>query len=103
VGRQVRVLVATAVFAAREAQGVSTRGMEGAREEGTREEDTREEGTREEGTREDASGLDAGESIKADEPRLTLLHIATSGRQELTAHPAPPTGLVFANSGLAPF
>ena len=25
---------------------------------------------------------------------------ATSGRQELTAHPAPPTGLVFADSGI---
>lgn len=34
------------------------------------------------------------------EARLGLLEIATSGRQELTAHPAPPTGLVFVDSGV---
>jgi hypothetical protein len=33
-------------------------------------------------------------------PGSTLLRMATSGRQELTAHPAPPTGLVFADSGI---
>ena len=34
------------------------------------------------------------------EARLGLLGIATSGRQELTAHPAPPTGLVFVDGGV---
>ena len=53
--------------------------------------------------RECGSGDATGDVEEGDDdvaPGSTLLRMATSGRQELTAHPAPPTGLVFADSGI---
>eukprot|EP00900_Chrysochromulina_parva_P019014 jgi/Chrpa1/27113/Chrysochromulina_OHIO_Genome00009424-RA len=53
--------------------------------------------------RECGSGDAMGDVEEGDDdvaPGSMLLRMATSGRQELTAHPAPPTGLVFADSGI---
>lgn len=93
--RQVRTLVATAVHAARECESGDAMGeVEGGGTKGRRGEHSH--------AKECGSGDAMGEVEVSDgeAPRSTLLRMATSGRQELTAHPAPPTGLVFADSGI---
>jgi len=44
---------------------------------------------------------EAEEAPDALSANSQLLRIVTSGVQQLTAHPAPPNGLVFADSGVS--